>query len=182
MIVECKKPGVFRMLFVGLVWCAGNHSSEEGSELNNWGVEGLGFEYDENGRKVSTDAVTNGIGEILAVVVNALYRGGFQPSVKTLEAKQAGYGDGQIEMMLVWANAADGEYLYPKGATLTTDETEAFSSIIFDINTYVQENVPKFISGEKSLDDFDAFVKTVEDMGVDEIIQIKQDSYDRYMN
>ena len=85
-------------------------------------------------------------------------------------------------MMLVWANAADGEYLYPKGATLTTDETEAFSSIIFDINTYVQENVPKFISGEKSLDDFDAFVKTVEDMGVDEIIQIKQDSYDRYMN
>ena len=156
--------------------------SEEGSELNNWGLEGVGFEYDENGRKVSTDAVTNGVGDMLAVVVNALYRGGFQPSVKTLEATQAGYGEGQIEMMRVWAGSADGAYLYPKGASLTSEETEVFSGIIFDINTYVQENVPKFIAGEKPMEEFDAFVQTVEGMGVEEIVQIKQDSYDRYMD
>lgn len=85
-------------------------------------------------------------------------------------------------MMRVWAGSADGAYLYPKGASLTSEETEEFSGIIFDINTYVQENVPKFIAGEKPMEEFDAFVQTVEGMGVEEIVQIKQDSYDRYMD
>ena len=42
--------------------------------------------------------------------------------------------------------------------------------------------MPKFIAGEKPMEEFDAFVQTVEGMGVEEIVQIKQDSYDRYMD
>jgi len=40
----------------------------------------------------------------------------------------------------------------------------------------------KFISGDESLDDWDEYVKTLEDMNLDEYIDIMQGAYERYQD
>ena len=38
----------------------------------------------------------------------------------------------------------------------------------------------KFILGQESLDNFDAFVKNIEKLGINDVLKLKQDAYDRY--
>ena len=42
------------------------------------------------------------------------------------------------------------------------------------------ENSLKFVLGQKSLSEWDAYVATIKNMGVDELIQIYQTAYARY--
>ena len=50
-----------------------------------------------------------------------------------------------------------------------------------DINTYREEMTYKFITGQESLDNFDAFVEQIKSQGIEDAIQIKQDALDRYL-
>ncbi len=40
----------------------------------------------------------------------------------------------------------------------------------------------KFITGEESLDNFDAYLETLRNMGVEEYIAIEQAAYDEYLS
>jgi len=64
---------------------------------------------------------------------------------------------------------------------MTTDESTEVSKIMGDIKTYCDEMTLKFITGEASLDQWDAFVKQVKSMNIDRAVQIYQAAYDRYM-
>ena len=50
-----------------------------------------------------------------------------------------------------------------------------------DIQTYQQEMFYKFILGDESLDNYDAFVEQLESMGIDEVVAVKQAQYDRFI-
>ena len=47
-------------------------------------------------------------------------------------------------------------------------------------DTYIDENVLSFITGAKSLDEFDAFIETIKGMGIERCKDIKQSALDRY--
>ena len=49
-----------------------------------------------------------------------------------------------------------------------------------DIVNYATENVVKFITGEKSLSEWDAYVAELNNMPVEDYIKINQDAYDRW--
>ena len=51
-----------------------------------------------------------------------------------------------------------------------------------DINTYVVENQVLFITGQKPLSDFDAFIAQVKSMGIEEVEAVYQGALDRYNN
>ena len=63
----------------------------------------------------------------------------------------------------------------------TAEETETLNRIMTDINTYREEMTYKFITGQESLDNFDAFVEQIKSQGIEDAIQIKQDALDRYL-
>lgn len=63
----------------------------------------------------------------------------------------------------------------------TPEESERLTSLTADLNTYQNEMIQKFIMGQVPLDKFDEFVATLEAMGADEVLRIKQEQYDRYM-
>jgi putative aldouronate transport system substrate-binding protein len=67
-------------------------------------------------------------------------------------------------------------YVYPDVADL-----EVFSRYMNDINTYRDEMVIKFIIGEEKIDNFDKYVKTLNEMGVKEILEIKKKQYEQYL-
>ena len=49
-----------------------------------------------------------------------------------------------------------------------------------DISTYVKEMSAKFITGEDSLDEWDTYVNTLYDMGLQEAIDVYQNALDAY--
>lgn len=74
---------------------------------------------------------------------------------------------------------------YPTAAkgTMTTDETLEIAEFEADMQTYAQETCMKFLDGSLELNDenWDTYVQTVKEMGMDTLLDIYQTVYDEYM-
>ena len=66
---------------------------------------------------------------------------------------------------------------------MTTDETEEINSVESDVLTYAQTEAMKFLDGSNELNDenWDTYVNTILDMGMQTIIDIYQNAYDEYL-
>ena len=75
------------------------------------------------------------------------------------------------------------QYIRPTipALSLTEDEREVINSTYTEIQTYKDEMINKFIMGKEPLDNFDKFVQTLKDMGIDDVLAVEQAAYDRYM-
>ena len=81
----------------------------------------------------------------------------------------------------IWQDSTDAAYMLPQfGASLTAEESEIYSTPFNDISTYVDENIPLFIRGDRSLDEWDDFVATLYQFGLQDCIDIYQAAFDRY--
>ena len=93
----------------------------------------------------------------------------------------------QIEQMpaeravsyVVWSQYEPKNYI-PVTVTMTSDENTEYSQYYTDIDAYIQENEVKFINGERSLDEYDAYRDTLKSMGIERCIELKKASLDRY--
>lgn len=66
--------------------------------------------------------------------------------------------------------------------TLTTEEGQEYTTIYGDIQTFVQENIPAFITGAKPLSDWDSFVAQIKALNIDRCIELQQNALTRYLN
>ena len=65
---------------------------------------------------------------------------------------------------------------------MSTDETTTYAGIESDLSTYMDSTVLEFIVGTRDIDaEFNSFVDTLYDMGLQDMIDIKQAAYDRAM-
>ena len=64
--------------------------------------------------------------------------------------------------------------------TMTDEENSEYVTLYTDIETLTQENTVKFITGEKSLDEYDAFVQQLKTYNIDRCIELQQAALDRY--
>ena len=161
--------------------------SEEGNALGNWGIEGESYTVDENGNKKFTELITNnpdgksvieaynwytatgvngGLVSLYDNAVNKALNASVTPEQKALQDKAIEY----CEEVDKCANL-------PSSPT-TLEQDEEIASISGDLDTFISENWAKFITGEKKIDEFDAFVKEVKEMGMDRILEIKQEAYE----
>ena len=157
---------------------------DEGILLANYGVEGTTFEYDADGNPRLTELVTNNPDYTYNLALNIFTcdRQTPIPFVIDEEKARADYSEDQKNAVQVWSSATDGLYNIPRqGVTMTSEETEDYNAIYNDIDTYMDESISKFIVGDLSLDQFDAFVAQLKDMGIEDCIAIEQAAYDRYL-
>lgn len=63
----------------------------------------------------------------------------------------------------------------------TSDEQSIINEKYTEIETYVNEMIDKFIMGVESLDQFDAYAAKVESMGLQDVLNVYQTAYDRYV-
>ena len=63
---------------------------------------------------------------------------------------------------------------------MTYEEQVEFNSIYTDIQTLVQENTVKFIIGADSMGNYDSFVQSIYDYGIERCLAIRQAQADRY--
>ncbi len=158
--------------------------SEEGSELNNWGVEGVSYTKDADGTHHWTEAVTNDpdYGMADAVFKYALPTLGGWPKAMSYEA----WGSMNLvvpDQITTHKNYAlsDTSLDIPSFA-LNAEEQETYSRIITDVNTAVSEVYLSVITGKKDVAELDALLAQVKSMGIGDAVAAYQSAYDRYMN
>lgn len=156
--------------------------TDEGSELMNYGVENETFTYDEDGNHVWTDLMVNnpdGLAYSWCLTRYTMGAGSFRiDSSRTLD----NYGEAEMNMIEVWNETEnDAADSFPSGAlSLTAEESAQYSATFSDIRTYTQQNILAFITGSRSIDEFDDYVAEIEGMGIEDCTAILQDALDRY--
>lgn len=155
--------------------------TQEGSDLANYGVEGVSYNRNADGTVEFTELMTNnpdGLAFNLCMNRYVLFVGSF---VNDNTRTAINYNDKQAECVDIWTeNAGDGAYVYPTAVSMSAEETEAFSSAYSDIATYVESQTLGFITGTVPLSEYGSFCETIKSMGIDDLIQISQDCLDRY--
>ena len=148
-------------------------SSEEAIEAQNYGVEGITYNK-VGGRYELIDSPENPFSRTLEEI------GGRQPPYGQTVTK-VGYDLRWPKWMPPMVEALEQYYIdtFPHVAA-QLDEIEIQNRLYPDIQTYAKEMLEKFITGQESLDTFDEYVATLNGMGVDELLKVKQAQYDRY--
>lgn len=155
--------------------------SDEGHMYYNFGTEGESYTM-ENGEPVYTDLILNNpdglpIAQAMSGYIRGNYNGPFVQDVRY--AQQYYTMDCQKKAQATWTVPEASEHVLPP-ITPSSGESEEFSAIMNEINTYRDEMTLKFILGTESLDNFDKFVDTVNQMNLKRAIEIENSALDRY--
>ena len=151
--------------------------TEEGARLANFGTEGISYTL-VNGKPQWTDILTSAPspGSVLATQTMGQNAG----TIKEPTSGLGLYFEEQLEAEDIWTGSADGSYYIPSSVQLTADEGEEFTSKATDYETYAAESILKFINGDSSMEEWDAFVSHLEDMGIHDTVALYQAAVDRY--
>lgn len=154
--------------------------SEEGMLLMNFGVEGEQFEY-VDGEIQYTDLIMHNPDGLSPQ--DALRSFGVQ-SLLTLRQdaryERAFVSDEVNRTRDLYENEGHIGVAFPT-LDFTGDEQSIINEKYTEIETYVNEMIDKFIMGVESLDRFDEFVAKTESMGIQDVLDVYQAAYDRYM-
>ncbi len=171
---DCENPELV------IKWIDYQYANPEGRDLMHYGLEGFHWVWDETGEKrVWTDEVAHNPDNL--AIYNVLRRDGAYATQFTNRTKEF------FSMMVEDYVLEDVQAVLPgivpayPAVIATAEENRRYNSLMADLTTYQDEMIQKFIMGQVSLDRFDEFVSTLEAMGADEVLSIKQTQYDRYM-
>ena len=158
--------------------------TEEGIMMRNFGVEGLTYNMID-GKPVYTDLITKNEEGLSMAVALAKYTQAGYPSPGICEHpdyhSQYMYRPEQqkgLEMFNTDVATASQNMLPPVVAT--PEESKELANITTELDTYISEKTIAFITGVESLENFDEFVKNLENLGVNRAIEIQQKGVDRY--
>lgn len=156
--------------------------TEEGHMYINFGNEGETYTIDAEGNLQWTELVTEDP-DGLAVAVTKYTGASSTPMGTVQDARMVVLKNDPAAAAAVklWiSNTDNGKYVLPN-LSLTSDETMTYTDLYTPIKAYCVEMALKFIIGEESLDNFDAFLEELKEMGVEECQAIQQAAYDRYL-
>ncbi|MDF2484058.1 MAG: transporter substrate-binding protein [Herbinix sp.] len=154
---------------------------EAGHMLFNFGIEGESYSIVGDYPTYTEQILNNPEGWPLAQSLSAYIRGNYNgPFVQDKRYLEQYYTiDSQKATNGIWGATNARAHKIPP-ITPTSDESQEFSSIMNEINTYRDEMTLKFIFGEESLDNFDDYVKNVESMGLARALEIENAALARY--
>ncbi|RAW15828.1 MULTISPECIES: extracellular solute-binding protein [Paenibacillus] len=162
-------------------WMDYNYS-EEGSDLFNFGIENDSYVRDGDGVKFSDTIINNPNGltydQALASYALSIMDGPINQDSRYLDALL--FDDGQRAANAEWMKASSALTLPP--IRLSTDEVSTSTSIMSQVNTYLNETMTAIISGQKPISEFDTMAETIKSMGIDRAIEVHQAAYDRYQS
>lgn len=158
--------------------------SEEGAEFCNWGVEGDTFELDEEGEHHFTDKILKNPDGLSYAQAQAYFtmppaRPVYQDWTRELESVPAK----DVVSFDVWGQGTNDMAMpAPASLGMTPEQNAEYSTIMTDVQTAVDEATPQFISGVRSLDEYDAYLETLQTLNIDRVVEIVQEAYDAFMS
>lgn len=157
--------------------------TEAGADLANWGIAGVNYDVDENGSKTFNDTMLNNE-KMSATNTSYYYKQHVwaklrEPDVVCHAELQTNAG--ALSIRLRWGDdpLVDDSLVLPD-LSYTADQLTAKNDIMTDLETYVNEMVQKFITGDEPLDNFDAYVEQVWALGLQDAMDIVAEAYASY--
>ena len=152
-------------------------------ESSKHGVEGDTFEFDKEGNPAFTDKVLNNPDGLSFAQAMAYFT--FPPARPVYQDWTRELGSVPEKDLVcydVWGKGTNSDSMpTPASLGMDPDLYSEYSSIMADVQTVVDESTPQFISGVRSLDEYDAYVQTLKDFGIERAIEIVQQAYDDFM-
>lgn len=157
--------------------------SDSGSHLYGYGIEGLCWEYTEDGNDIRmTDFICDHPafwGMIMTMYgLNHLVEPGL-----AIEYAYKMEENRTTPQYLAYAMETphDNALVYPTAITYDAEQTEIIARRAQDVSTYISENYLAFLDGSKPLSDWDKYVEGLYAIGVQKIIDVYQEAYDAFM-
>ena len=159
--------------------------SEDGQLLSNYGVEGESYTM-VDGKPTYTELITNNPDGLSSFFASYKYAtnaaSSFFPYINDMSKSFYDFNDNQWEVYEGLKNLSDCAYNYPAYAKMTAEETAEYTQISAEITTYTDTRILEFITGAADIDaDWDNYVSTIEGMGLQDMVDLKQGAYDRAM-
>ena len=152
--------------------------SDEGFMLCNYGTEGKTYNL-VDGLPVYTDLIANNDKGTITDMLCAYAAPIVWPFEMVLGRDDVSSSG---DMATIWDANNDYAYSYPSNATLNVDEKEIYSDLYPEIKSYVDEMTVKFIMGLEPMENFDAFIAQLNELGVQDVVAAYQAAYDRYIS
>ena len=160
--------------------------SPTGIIQDNWGVEGVTFEYNDAGERQLTEFVTNNPDGLGAAWVMVLYTNdGLRQPCLNMHRRMYAYPGGEVylEMFDTWeVPDYGGEYDIPTGITFTDEQQDELNTYTNDLVTYISETIFAFLDGSKPMSEWDGYVNDMVSFGIDRCAEIYQEAYEEYVN
>lgn len=160
--------------------------TEEGHNLYNFGIEGESYTWEEkDGEKYPTytDLILNNpdglsIGNAMGLYTRSCYNGIMVQDQRYME--QYYPTEQQKNAQKEWMKTNMDKHLLPPISVLT-EESDADANIMANVQTYVDEMILKFITGELSIEKFDEYLAQVDKFDIKQAQKFRQDAYERYL-
>lgn len=153
--------------------------SDEATLLSSYGIEGETFNFNDEGQPLYTDMILDNPNGSARAMRNVYT--GMSLCFRVLRVVTSSYDNGyDILDRGTWDSNRDNAWDISSYIARTADEGETYSSIMSNIETYVQENLPKFLNGDRDLSEWDTYVQDIYDMGLDEVLEIEAACVERY--
>ena len=148
----------------------------------NFGQEGEGFEYGQDGKPHLSDIVLHNTEAITSFAVRKYTLFSYLPHQDIQTRFMDAYDDNQLSTIELWTTSSDSEWILPAAFSLEEHDATKVAGIMGDVETSVDENLLGFVTGSIDLSTYDAFVENLKTMGVEEALDIYQAAFDQYLN
>jgi putative aldouronate transport system substrate-binding protein len=158
--------------------------TDEGYLLCNYGVEGESYDM-VDGQPTYSDAIFKDPNYSSSIMLGYYTAGsGYVPFYNDNTKNYQIYSEEQMAAAELWTSNADNSYNITKTMSqiMTPEEYEEYSTLYSDIATYFSECHLAFVMGTKPLDEFDSYVETMKQMGLDRVLELVDTAWNRYNN
>jgi putative aldouronate transport system substrate-binding protein len=171
---------------IAIRWLDYIWASDEGNTLVSYGLEDVTYTADDDGKLHFTEWVTanpDGLDPN-----SALRYYGALPTTPWIRANRGPLSEMAWDVTRIdpgaVANAEKvGPYLVSAFPNVlpTAEESEEIAGILVDLDTFRTESILKFVLGQESIEEsWETYVSTINSLGLERLIEIKQQQYDRY--
>lgn len=145
-----------------------------------YGIEGISFEMID-GYPYYTDFVKNNPDGLSfrRILVQYDYSPNHGPYISNGDYSLQTYNEAQLNALQVWRDTDEQEHFIPP-LDIDPSRVDEYAAIWSEVSTYVNEQFALFLIGSRSLDEFDDYLRVLDDMGVDRMIEIYQESLDEF--
>lgn len=170
---------------LAMKWLDYIYASEEGNRLVTFGIEGLSYEM-KDGKPEFTEWVSkHPDGLSFNEALRSLGAMPNMPWLRMVEGPFSLQPQAILEKDPLLAEQVNKvkSYLVPSHPKIleTPEEAAELARLNTEVETYVSETLLKFVTGQTPID-WDKYVTTAKALGIDRILEIKQQQYDRYLN
>ena len=159
--------------------------TDEGAELSSYGIEGLSYERNAEGKPELTELVSNNPDGIPARAAMGYFCNPGLPGYIDYARNQSSWDDVQKSSFGTWEKAYTGSSrtVNVDALTLTQEEQDAISVYKSDMVTYVTEWVNGVVFGateltDAAIADFQSTMRST--MHVDQILETYNQAYERF--